>query len=205
VRGPLLVIVAFCILFGLSESSAATGRPTAARHPTRCSSHHEFVAQDAHARVWVKEGYYLFACAFGKRKSYEVGPWTEGASPEANVGTWPIVLASVTVAYCRFEEFYNEHTAKYTFEVRNLRTGRVIFRNAELTHDIVLKPDGAVAWVTNNLVVAGQGFVPEIHIADKVGVRVVATGAEIEPYSLAVAGDTLYWSAAGRPYSTPIH
>jgi hypothetical protein len=43
-----------------------------------------------------------------------------------------------------------------------------------------------------------QGY--EVHAADKAGSRLLATGANIEPNSLALVGNTLYWTQEGKPY-----
>jgi hypothetical protein len=63
---------------------------------------------------------------------------------------------------------------------------------------LVVKPDAAVAWIVNTDEENG-GY--QVHAADKTGPRVLATGADIAPGSLALAGSTLYWTQGGRPFS----
>jgi hypothetical protein len=127
-------------------------------------------------------------------------------------------------------------------EVRNLRTGRLIYRMPNdspsssgvegqgETMNIVVKTDGAVAWTTHWIetgplapkicraspgtsecvVEAGPMYEWEkvytaVHVAGKLGTRIVATGANIEPRSLALAGSTLYWLQGGKPMSAVLN
>lgn len=139
--------IPLAIATGIPAISVATPpvRPfrdslSAALRAPACASQKPVVVQDATARIY--EGFSdLYGCAFGQRVSYDLGPITEGASPEAYVGTGPVVLAGVDVAYCRFEEFYGEGIARNTITVRNLQSGRVIFQTKGHTYDIVLKFD----------------------------------------------------------------
>ncbi len=98
------------------------------------------------------------------------------------------------------------------------------------TMSIVAKTDGAVAWTTHWIetgplapkicraspstpaCVSEEGPMHEwekvytaVHVADKLGTRIVATGANIEPRSLALAGSTLYWTQGGKPMSATLN
>ena len=74
---------------------------------------------------------------------------------------------------------------------------------------IVLKSDGAVAWSTWDFLrtVATGSVHPQyfdLYAADKSGERLVASGTEIDPSSLALAGSTVYWTQGGKPMSTEL-
>ena len=67
------------------------------------------------------------------------------------------------------------------------------------TTAIVVKPDGAVAWINNT---SQESAHYEVHALDRNGSRVLAVNSGIDHSSLAVAGSTLYWTENGTPLST---
>jgi hypothetical protein len=66
------------------------------------------------------------------------------------------------------------------------------------TTSIAVKSDGSVAWIVNPNEASGHY---QVHAADTAGSRMLASGADIDPTSLALAGSTLYWTQGGRPQS----
>jgi hypothetical protein len=80
---------------------------------------------------------------------------------------------------------------------------------------IVVTSSGAVAWTAFDvrreiaLLLAHPKADPpyphysDIYVADKAGERLLAAGTEIDPNSLALAGNTLYWTEGGKPLSAP--
>lgn len=102
-------------------------------------------------------------------------------------------------------------TNTYLVVVRNLRTGRVIHKlptgtpatprpswvGIGPTTALVVKSDGAVAWIVET----GYPTEYQVYAVDKSGSRMLASGANIEPYSLALASNTLYWTQGGLPAS----
>ena len=85
-------------------------------------------------------------------------------------------------------------------EVRDLATGRVLHAvNASTVgigtpRSIVVTRSGEVAWT--------MGPTPEqrdyqVHVLDSAGLRLVASSPEVEPFSLTLARNTLYWAEAG--------
>ncbi|HEY3760059.1 MAG TPA: hypothetical protein VGL37_09870 [Solirubrobacteraceae bacterium] len=103
----------------------------------------------------------------------------------------------------------------YLVVVRNLRTGRVIrevptgtlstpkpgWVGIGPTTGIVLKSDGAVAWIAET----GFPMNYEVHAVDNNGSRVLATGSDIDPSSLALADETIYWTAGSTAMSAPLN
>ncbi len=111
--------------------------------------------------------------------------------------------------------------------VRNLLTGRVLVSNptgdSKLTRatsnytvpepgdyvgvgpalDVAVKSDGAVAWLVANQI-SRKPTEYEVHVVDRLGSRVVAVDPRIDESSLAIAGNTLYWTQGGKPASTRI-
>jgi hypothetical protein len=124
--------------------------------------------------------------------------------------------------------------------VRNLRTGRVLHRVPTGTPlkpepryagvgnivALVLKNDGSVAWIAEDYersAAAARGMPEEpsyfdVYACDKSGTRLLASGTNIDPSSLAlstgakgisgypssIAGSTLYWMQGGKTMSATL-
>jgi len=98
--------------------------------------------------------------------------------------------------------------------VRNLATGNVIHRMPNgspaepgdvglgETTAIVVKRDGAVAWIVRASAELGS---IQVRSVDKTGSHLLAASPEIAPESLALAGSTLYWTQGGKPMSTTLN
>jgi hypothetical protein len=130
------------------------------------------------------------------------------------------VLSGVVVAY---EEFVrgcglNESECSGTFivVVRNLSTGRIVHKvptgtplqptpgivGVGQTTAIVVKSDGAVAWITEASL--GEGGY-QVHALDRAGNRVLASGGDIKPYALGLKGSELYWVEGGKRMSAVLN
>jgi hypothetical protein len=76
---------------------------------------------------------------------------------------------------------------------------------------IVVKSDGAVAWIAEDyertLGTGTPSVTPyfDVEAVDKSGSRLLASGTDIDPSSLALAGNTLYWMQGGQPASAPLN
>jgi hypothetical protein len=73
------------------------------------------------------------------------------------------------------------------------------------TTDIVVNASGAVTLIARVEDEQGtlQGY--EVHGADKSGSHTLATGTDIAPNSLALAGSTLYWTQGAKPASPALN
>jgi hypothetical protein len=106
---------------------------------------------------------------------------------------------------------------RFTWQVvvRDLRSGRVLHRVPTGTApanpfvvgvgpavSIVVKIDGAVAWVAKAPPSEGTY---QLHVLDKTGTRLLASGTDIAPSSLAIAGSRLYWMDGANPDSAPLN
>ena len=70
------------------------------------------------------------------------------------------------------------------------------------TTSLVLKPDGAVAWIVSFF--ANNMNVQQVYADDASGYRLIASSAAIAPNSLALAGSTIYWLQAGAAQSATL-
>jgi hypothetical protein len=156
----------------------------------------------------------IHGCAYG-HKSYLLGAEVEECGSGVPCGgVRREVLDGPLVAY---EEGSGGEVANtYLVVVRNLRTGRVIRKlptgtpitprpfwvGIGPTTTIVVKSDGAVAWIVDTGFPDGEY---QVHAVDQSGSRVLASNPDIDPTSLALAGSTLYWTQGSQPFSAPLN
>jgi hypothetical protein len=158
--------------------------------------------------------YEAFGCARGQTHRYALG-MTGGASSDGGAGLDRFRLAGPVVAYEEYAFNAPEapvETATNVIFVRNLRTGRVLHRlptgpstppdkiGRGPVSGLVVKSDGTVAWMTGGVVEGVETNV--IHVVDRLGSRVVASGTGIDPNSLRLRGSTLSWMQNGTRSST---
>jgi hypothetical protein len=170
----------------------------------------------------------IFGCTYAHKRSYLLGepPHTD---PQGSGGVELETLAGSIVAYTDSPRGPVEGpigdcgTRVY---VRDLRDGRVLHdllsgvqlqphslgycKGVGPVTAVVIKSDGAVAWTAFDFLrtVANGSVHPEyfdLYAADQSGEHLVASGTEINPYSLALAGSTLYWTQDGKPMSAPLN
>jgi hypothetical protein len=107
----------------------------------------------------------------------------------------------------RYNEFSSkEYVEEWHVIVRNLLTGQILHRaptgaksHPKFVGDgptvaIIVKADGAVAWITDTVQSENRY---QVHALDGTGERILAVGSNIESNSLALAGSTLYWTQGG--------
>lgn len=165
-------------------------------------------------------------CDASNKRSYRLD-WEFANAGSAESGS-PIPLklrlSGSVVAY--EESFYGgnrysqgrdeEYVEEWYVVVRSLQTGRVLrkvptgakekdhpkFVGDGQTTAIVVKADGAVAWITDTVQSENRY---QVHALDETGERTLAVGSNIDPNSLALAGSTLYWTQGGKSFSTTLN
>jgi hypothetical protein len=210
----------FVLVASLASAPYAAGASRPAR-PTCAPPGSHVLAADTQVMAYSKveevkmyheKGTRIQGCAYG-HKSYLLGtiPNCQGAGPCG--GPEREVLAGPLVAY--EDGSGGEEFNSYFVVVRNLRTGRVIRKmptgtpatpskslvGVGPTTAIVLKSDGAVAWIAE----AGFPTTYEVHAVDQSGSRVLASSSDIDPSSLTLAGSTLYWTENSVAMSAPLN
>jgi hypothetical protein len=171
----------------------------------------------------------IYGCVYGQRGARQLGtePWDNGGKyMNLNVaGDRNVSLAGTVVAFEDYE--MNEGLCGFQFHVtvEDLRTG-VVLRHEPVgrpavpesgaecetgighTTAIVVKADGAVAWILEPQVWAVEGHLVEagyqVDAADAAGRRVLAAGLDVDPSSLALGGTTLYWTQRGQPHAATL-
>jgi len=226
---PLTLLM--LILLAPAAAGAAGAHKKASSHCPR--AHSSVVVADSQAAVYLApeepgfpEFLEFYGCSYKDRRSYALGIPPESSSSSSS-GIRLVTLAGPLVAY-ESGSSSTHYGTSWLVVVRDLRTGKVlhglptgtpVHPKPPRTEDgitkqdvgigpatsIVVKSDGAVAWVAQDAVEGPLPYSYQVHAVDKTGSRVLASGPEIDPTSLALAGSTLYWSEAGRPMSATLN
>jgi hypothetical protein len=205
-----------------TSASTADSSQNAARRCPRVESH--LLAANSRAEVYeAPEGprsteLAVFGCAYRNGRAFELGGVASRqgkGGPGGESGVLDATLASTVVAYAK-TRYYETGGSRKVVIVRNLRTGRILHEvltgtrvkpeppteGVGAVQALVVKSDGSVAWT----VAAGpEEGTYQVHAVDKTGSRMLATGGDIAPGSLAVAGSTMYWTQAGIPQSASLN
>lgn len=218
----------------LATAAVAQGAPRHPAPPRCAPRHGRLLAADAQAQVYAQRHLVrvpsytsealenepeTVGCALGGRRAFSLGPviqCAEGVYGQECAGLRRAVVAGTIVAYEQVRTPCDPNCV-WRVLVRDLRSGRLLRDEPTGTStnpayeervgigpstSIAVKGNGSVAWIVN----AGEaegGY--QLHAADTTGSRVLASGANIDPKSLALAGSTLYWTQAGEPFSAPLN
>jgi hypothetical protein len=226
-RVAICTATVLALLLAGGPASAARGH----KMPTRCPpGHSHLITADTQAQVYLRpEGSgppgdfqpeEIFGCAYGAKRLYALGG-PPGFSSQGGGELTHYTLAGVVLAYESFglTDFPGPGLPERQRHVvvTNLRTGRMLQRVPTGTSSpssvgvgpvvtLVVKSDGAVAWIAGNTKEADEHATSyEVHAVDRTGNRLLASGAEIDPHSLALAGSTLYWTQGGKPASAVLN
>jgi hypothetical protein len=213
------------LALALAGDPASAAKPHHAR-PASCPPRYEsLIAADAVAALYIPWsspklgepffGEEIWGCARGARHGHALGPPVGTGSPEGFGGIDQETLAGPIVAYEYVHSGGYESTGPgvSVIIVRDLRTDKTLHKedtgsapkpypSIGAATIIVVKSDGAVAWIAK---VRAEAGTYQVHAVDGSGARLLASGADIEPDSLALAGSTLYWIQDGKPEVATLH
>ena len=197
----------YVLLFALtacgSSSAASDASTTAAQpapaHAAACGpSDGRTLAASKRARVYAKDGN-VYGCAVGPSRSYLLGAEMRSLR-EGRAG--PVAVAGRDAGYGLASFGVDTITAQVV--VRNLRSGRqlralpattaVLPESFQTVSGVVVKADGAVAWISSvSSVVSHGASMLEVHRADSRGPALLDSASTIDPRSLHLKGSTLSW------------
>jgi hypothetical protein len=205
---------------------------------------------DAQAQVYAaREGSLKYlrirGCAYGQRRSFIVAACGNEESATVCANESHITLTGVVVASEDAFQAEGHQVEKSIYEsyvaVQNLRTGHVLHHvptgtplkpeSANVRYvgvgpvvGLVLKSDGAVAWIAEDYERSatphGTGTPYfDVYATDKLGTRLLASGTNVDPSSLAlsvgsvdvggyrrtIVGSTLYWTQSGDQFSATLN
>ena len=181
-----------------------------------------FYEEATHARLGTLVSYR--GCASGSRRSYRLGSVGVG-SARGGVSTNNITLAGSLVAYSTSSVVVESESTLHVL-VRNLRTGRTLtdvptgvplksrphYTGVGDVRMMVLNSRGAVAWIASDRLrsesveheTGHEANYHDLYALDGKRERLLASGTELDPHSLALGGDTLYWTLGGKPFSAAL-
>jgi hypothetical protein len=229
-RGAIIVFATVgALALAGGTTAGAAGRPS---KPQRCApSQSHVVAIDTQAIVYEApltrgaRGKVYRGCVFGSTRSLVLGLVPSGSTcgPSSCGGDYHVTLIGDIVAV-EFDEVAGSVgetlSGIYKVQVYNLRTRKMLqdvptgspvtsrspnFVGVGQITDLVLKSDGAVAWIAED---KERSIKPQryfdVYVLDSSGEREVAAGTTVVPNSLAVADSTVYWTDGSTAQSTSI-
>jgi hypothetical protein len=145
----------------------------------------------------------VYGCAAGSSHGYLLGKHTVCVGGSL-VG--PVAVAARTAAYGL--ETCGIDTGSAVVIVRNLANGKLATRNPATTaplgaesyqqvDSLVLRTDGAVAWIATASSIVQHSREIEVHSTDTSGTRELDSGAGVAPMSLRLHGSRLTWRHGG--------
>ncbi len=205
----VLLAVAALAGYGIAEAASAA-TPAGAGRTAHCGpAHaHTLVASRAVRIYLVRET--VYGCAGASGKSHRLGK--RGFCPlQACVGR--VALAGRTAAYEL--DTFGVDTSSSGVVVRNLANGRVLMNRGaiwnvpgpesfESVSSIVVKRDGAVAWIAKVSSIGHPSALFEVHRDDRQAHDLLDSGPGIAPRSLRLHGSTITWTDAGKTRSATL-
>jgi len=225
-RRAALVLLALNVAFGglAADAFGASGRHVRhrARRAPECRDRPgRPVTANDQARLYIHDFGYE-ACIYGSRRTTFVDPVGTDSQLKSDETTFGVQLAGTLVA--SEQGGSGELEIGYGISVVSLRTSRVVRQldtgvpsatqtaAAGSTHlsgvgpttTVVLRPDGAVAWIVHDILAPDPPSY-QVWKADAGGApTMLATANDIDPASLALAGSTVYWSEGGAAHAATL-
>jgi hypothetical protein len=156
-------------------------------------------------------GQTVYGCANGGPASYELG--RQGASCLRAGRIQALAAAGRLAAYAL--ERCGVDTGRTIVSVRRLTDGKLLASRPAITNavavesyqsveSLVLKPDGAVAWVAVLGSLVGHRHATEVHKLDAHGDVLLDSGQTLLPGPLRLAGSKLSWNHGGASRSATL-
>jgi hypothetical protein len=207
------VIAALTIFLAAASTSDAHGRHIAV--PKCIPKGSEPVVADVEAEVYAVTRKFqghsrvsFAGCMYGSSRLYQLGHAIENGSVDSRV----FALAGPVVAYTTIAPANGSVPETLKVIVLNLSTGQTLHHESfppvgEAT-SIVVKSDGSAAWIVagpfDDCVPFATSCYEVADVAERGGGALLAKGPEIEPYSLALSGNTVYWTQDSKPESAAL-
>ncbi|HEY1360384.1 MAG TPA: hypothetical protein VGF21_18930 [Thermoleophilaceae bacterium] len=148
---------------------------------------------------------FSYACLYSTGKRFELGRNWDDELVETPRLTAPYVAwASVGCGNV---------TCQSAVEVADLRVGKVVKNlpattgglpgNSNRVTDMVLKPNGSLAWIVD--IGSSVGSDRQVVAVDSAGRRLLDSGGNIDPESLTLSGSTLSWTESGASRSASLN
>lgn len=205
-RAALGVVTLAAVLgLALAPASASAAKAKRTCHP----AHSTTLAATKSVRVFQTRGFSrdtkthaTYGCLLSAKHPYRF------VVLDFPMGFQRITIAGHFIAYAAYSDCAADYCNPNAVMVQDLATGRRTFAEGTLVavahvRDLVLRADGAVAWIQASyddngsvrpgldVVAGGAGRTPVV----------LGSGEDVAPGSLALAGRTVYWTQGGQPRS----
>jgi hypothetical protein len=199
-----------CGLIALAACGSSLGKTSGGSASASCGpAGAKTLAIDRQARVY-ESGGNVYGCSTASRRSYRLGASARSIR-EGRAG--PVALAGTDVGYGY--TVYGVDTVSAQVLVRDLATGKQLrsepattgparVESVESVDSVVVKPDGAVAWIGQSGSVVSGPTNTEVDRADARGLAKLDTGSGIDPHSLRLHGATVTWRHNGSSRSASL-
>ncbi|HEY3725769.1 MAG TPA: hypothetical protein VGL51_01260 [Solirubrobacteraceae bacterium] len=197
-RVSFIACVGLLVACGPSASSSGSVAVTDRAAGAVCGPHFaRTLAGDAVARVYVSAGK-AYGCAAGSARSYKLGT-TGNCIAARRIESVRVAgrLAAYGLETCGVD------TGQTTVNVRRLTTGKSLAQRAATTRvgvegfqsvvSLVVKANGAVAWIGDANSLGKPKFVRQLQRLDARGFRLLDSGRPVAPASLTLHRSTLSW------------
>lgn len=203
-RGPRIVVAAATLLIAVSSAGLAAASLAKTLPPPVCGPlFARTLAADHQARVFVR-GDTVYGCAAGTTSTITLG---SNGSCLSGTRVSPVVLAGQLAAYgaqtCGID------TGSTSVIVRRLTdgqiqsshpsTGPVGPESYQWVRSLVLKPDGAVAWIGVGRSIGTRVGVTEVWRTDRRGTVRLDSGPAVRSSSLRLVHGGLRWLHGSQP------
>jgi hypothetical protein len=198
----LLTLAVVAGVLGSYDASAGRDTPTTTRLPAHAPACQpqgaHTIAADRQARAFSRGGV-VYACLVRTSKLYRLG------RVDTCIGTdraGPVVLARELVAYglerCGIDTGFTQVIVLRLSDGKRLRaeaalTGPLGPESYVTVTALVLKADGAAAWIASGQSLGTHGRLREVNRAERAGRALLDSGLAIDPGSLRLHGSTLTW------------
>jgi hypothetical protein len=199
-RLGLLAIVALCAGYGLAAASTGAARTGTAPGVVCGPRSAHTLAGDSVARVYSSAGK-AYGCVAGGARSYRLGR-TGNCIGGEQIQTVRVAgrIAAYGLDTCGVD------TGNATVNVRRLTTGvslkqlpattKIGVEGFQSIDSLVVKPDGAVAWIATATSIGKPTFIRQLQRSDTRGFSVLDSGRAVAAASLTLHGSKLSWKHA---------
>jgi hypothetical protein len=212
-------------LFSVAAGAFPAAAGAGSRTPRGCARSGKVVQANSRAVIFsasesdnLPESKVFYGCLRGAQRTYSLGNVADCVSSTCR-GTLHPQLAGTEAVYESFVEGRDE--AEWYVVVRDLRSGRVLHRvptgqAASSEHNytgvgrttaLVVSGAGSVAWIAYDLErspPSGEEHFYDVYALVGSHARLLASGLDVGPKSLALAGKTVYWTQGGKPASAQL-
>jgi hypothetical protein len=153
----------------------------------------------------------VYGCSKRSDKRYRLGRSKYCVGSER---AGPVVVAGDDAAYalerCGVDTGFTEVVVRRFSDGKTLRsdpaiTGKLGVEAHSAVDSLVLKPDGAVAWIaTGSSIIRNGNPRREVHKADRAGPALLDSGLSVRPSSLRLRGSTVMWKHGTAVRSTTL-